>query len=169
MQNYIYSYIRICMYIYTNVCLYTYLLVFMCTYIYIIRPCSRCPINTCNAELQQFECMKIGTSISIYLYIFMNIHVYTCMCLYKCNIYLCAHCFVFIQIYIYIYIYIYRYTHISIYTELFEYNGTECSSSHLKNVLGVNRRGRWTEEEYEYALALIEAFNAGTYLLYIYI
>lgn len=35
----------------------------------------------------------------------------------------------------------------------------ECSD--LMYVFGINRRGRWTEEEYEYALALIEAFNAG--------
>lgn len=35
----------------------------------------------------------------------------------------------------------------------------ECSN--LVHVFGINRRGRWTDEEYEYALALIEAFNAG--------
>ena len=45
--------------------------------------------------------------------------------------------------------------------EAFHYSGIKYECSNLMRVFGVNRRGRWTEEEYEYALALIEAFNAG--------
>lgn len=45
--------------------------------------------------------------------------------------------------------------------EAFDHNGTTYECPNLMRVFGINRRGRWTEEEYEYALALIEAFNAG--------
>jgi hypothetical protein len=45
--------------------------------------------------------------------------------------------------------------------EPFQYDGMQYKSSNLMHVFGMNRRGRWTEEEYEYAVTLIEAFNAG--------
>ena len=45
--------------------------------------------------------------------------------------------------------------------EPFIYSGSKYECSNMMHVFGINRRGRWTEEEYEYALALIEAFNAG--------
>ena len=45
--------------------------------------------------------------------------------------------------------------------EGFHYRHQTYSCSELMHVFGINRRGRWTEEEYDYALALIEAFNAG--------
>ena len=45
--------------------------------------------------------------------------------------------------------------------EEFNYRDQKHGCSDLMHVFGINRRGRWTEEEYEYALALIEAFNAG--------
>jgi hypothetical protein len=48
-----------------------------------------------------------------------------------------------IHLYIFIYTYLYIYTFIHTYICVY--------------------RGRWTEEEYDYALALIEAFNAGIY------
>ena len=45
--------------------------------------------------------------------------------------------------------------------EDFHYRDQTYACSDLMHVFGINRRGRWTDEEYEYALALIEAFNAG--------
>jgi hypothetical protein len=60
-------------------------------------------------------------------------------------LYMCVSVFTSIYLNICIYLYIFKYTYLCIHIFVYVH------------------RGRWTEEEYEYALALIEAFNAGLY------